>query len=122
MTDTHQASLICANCGHQRSMHTNNEACMYRIRISGGSVGCACVRFLFDPDVSPTTEAAPEQDWDNPVTLTAAAAVAHIDRGDFDPYLELILAAAHQRKLALRGVRGFPRMDHRFRSRRQEGA
>lgn len=49
----------------------------------------------------------------NPVTLTAAAAISHIDRGDFDPYLEWILSHAHARKLALRGVRGFPNLDVR---------
>jgi len=117
-----EASLMCANCGHDRSFHPGNESCNYRIRISGGSVGCACVRFHFDPNVSPNVEAEPEQEWSNPVTLTALAAVSHLDRGDFDPYIELILAAAHQRKLALRGVRGFPRLDQRGRTRRDESA
>jgi hypothetical protein len=57
------------------------------------------------------TNTPPEQEWDNPITLTAAAALGHINRGDFDPYIELLLSALHQRKLALRGVRGFPRLD-----------
>lgn len=34
-----------------------------------------------------------------------------VDAGDLDDYLELLLAAGHTRKLARRGVAGFPRLD-----------
>lgn len=62
------------------------------------------------------SQSRPQPDLPNPVTLTAAAAITQIDRGDFDPYLEWILTAAHNRKLALRGVRGFPRLDNQGRT------
>lgn len=35
------------------------------------------------------------------------ALVLQIKDGEFDPYLEIMLNAAHNRKRALRGVRGF---------------
>lgn len=35
-----------------------------------------------------------------------------ITAGNADPYLEAILAVTHNRKRALRGVRGFGRLDH----------
>jgi hypothetical protein len=35
--------------------------------------------------------------------------VGQIDLGHWDPYIELLLTALHDRKRALRGVRGFPR-------------
>lgn len=42
-------------------------------------------------------------------TSTVEDFIDGIAVGEYDPYLELILAAGHDRKLALRGVRGFPR-------------
>jgi hypothetical protein len=51
-----------------------------------------------DPDEVETMER-------NVLTLVHA-----IDRGAFDPYLEVLLAAAHDRKRTLRGVRLFPRL------------
>lgn len=38
---------------------------------------------------------------------TAMDVASLVMRGDYDPYLELLLNAAHNRKRALRGVRGF---------------
>jgi hypothetical protein len=67
------------------------------------------------PAFSDVTEEKVDQ-WlsaPDPKVMTAAATVGYIERGDFDPYLEMILAAAHNRKRALRGVRGFPRGDRR---------
>jgi hypothetical protein len=111
MPDNDPVFEPCDNCGHDRRHHDNNRGhCQFRIRISGGNVGCACVRFRSIPSPEPD-QPIDEGDWTNPVTLTVAACVAHLNRGDFDPYLELILSTAHQRKLALRGVRGFPRLD-----------
>jgi len=120
VTDT-TADLICGNCGHVRSLHFQNEHCGWTLR--GGPLNamqsCPCNSFVFAPEQAPAMPPpAEEEEWTNPVTLTAAAAVAHIDRGDFDPYIELLLSALHQRKLALRGVRGFPRMDREGRTRR----
>jgi len=119
MTRTYDIDLECSNCGHKRSVHAEGvNQCTWNLR--GGPLEamqpCPCNHFTFDPNdpPSPTTE----EEWTNPVTLTAAAAVAHIDRGDFDPYIELLLSALHQRKLALRGVRGFPRLDEQGRTRR----
>jgi hypothetical protein len=60
------------------------------------------------PEFNSTTEYEPTDEW----AIQAAAFVAAIDIGKLDPYLEIVLAAGHQRKLALRGVRGFPRRDH----------
>ena len=39
----------------------------------------------------------------------------NIEGGSYDSLLEAILSAAHNRKRALRGVRGFPRMERRQR-------
>jgi hypothetical protein len=117
------ADLTCKNCGHARSIHADGTGhCTWNLK--GGPLEamqpCPCNHFTFDAEVPPViTEEAMDDWWNapNPVTLTAAAAVGHIYRGDFDPYLEMILAAAHQRKLALRGVRGFPRLDREGRNR-----
>jgi hypothetical protein len=112
---TTEAHLICVNCGHGRHHHTNNAACGFRIRITTGGVRCPCVRFELDPDVMPQM-ATREAEWwgtSEPLGLSAAAAVGHIERGDFDPYLEVILTAGHDRKKALRNIPGFPRRDRR---------
>lgn len=45
----------------------------------------------------------------SPVATAAADVVEAISTGVYDPYLEMILAAGHNRKRALRGVPGFRR-------------
>lgn len=43
------------------------------------------------------------------VPMDVTMVVKSLEDGDYDDYLELILAAAHDRKRAKRGTRGFPR-------------
>lgn len=42
--------------------------------------------------------------------------LTRIEYGNYDSYLEAILSAAHNRKRALRGVRGFPDLGRKRRS------
>lgn len=114
--NTYEATLICKRCGHERQYHPENKACRFKWAHFPDGTQCKCDGFQFDPELDPKITVT-EDDVDhwmaapNPIALTAAAAVGHIERGDFDPYLEMILAAAHNRKRALRNVRGFPRYD-----------
>lgn len=51
-----------------------------------------------------------DQDYVSPAAQ-AGVIVTKITAGDYDPYIEQILAAGHDRKRALRSVPGFPRKD-----------
>jgi hypothetical protein len=116
---TTEVHLTCVNCGHGRQHHPRNAHCGFNIRITRGEVRCPCVHFDLDPDVMPDVTARTREGDDRwwevpePLTMSAAAAVGHIERGDFDPYLEIILTAGHDRKKALRNIPGFPRRDRR---------
>lgn len=115
---THEAHLVCANCGHGRQHHPRNAHCGFNIRITKGGVRCPCVHFDLDADAMPdvTTSSTEEAQWwevPEPLAMSAGATVGHIERGDFDPYLEIILTAGHDRKKALRNIPGFPRRDRR---------
>lgn len=95
-------------------MAITDRVCFTTYQTQEGTIRCT---FLKDHNGPCSWQAV--ADLDQPASKTAQEALdlaSFIVRGDYDPYLELLLNAAHNRKRALRGAPGFfrsPGGDHR---------